>query len=97
MNKKPNYSPAILHFAGTAFKPWNGTYPTFLHRYQKKEQLRSMNPLRNGQEEYFYLWYEYAVMANTVLEKIGFRPKIPICLKNPQANMPVGFHILPNP
>ena len=72
MNEKPNYSPAILHFAGTAFKPWNGTYPIFTERFQKKEQLHSMNELKNGQAGYFYLWHEYAIMANTILDKIGF-------------------------
>lgn len=72
MNEKPNYSPAILHFAGTAFKPWNGTYPIFTERFQKKEQLHSMNELKNGQAGYFYLWHEYAIMANTILDKIEF-------------------------
>lgn len=72
MNEKPNYSPAILHFAGTAFKPWNGSYPIFLNRFQKKQQLRLMNELRNGQAGYFYLWHEYAIMADTILDKIGF-------------------------
>ncbi len=72
MNEAPDYSPAILHFAGTAFKPWNGTYPIFLERFQKKEQLHSMNELKTGQVGYFYLWHEYAIMANTLLEKIGF-------------------------
>lgn len=71
-NEKPAYSPAILHFAGTAFKPWDGTYPIFLERFQKKERLRSMNELRNGQAGYFYLWHEYAIMADAILEKTGF-------------------------
>ncbi len=71
-NEKPDYSPAILHFAGTAFKPWDGTYPVFIERFQKKEQLRSMNELKNGQAEYFYLWHKYAIMTNTILENIGF-------------------------
>ena len=72
MNEKPNYSPAILHFAGTAFKPWNGTYPIFTERFQKKEQLHSMNELKNGQAGYFYLWHEYAIITNTILEDIGY-------------------------
>lgn len=72
VHEKPDYAPAILHFAGTAFKPWDGTYPIFLQRFQKKERLHSLNELKNGQAEYFYLWHEYAIMANTILEKAGF-------------------------
>lgn len=72
MNKKPEYSSAILHFAGTAFKPWNGTYPILLEKFQKKEQLHSMHELKIGQAEYFYLWHEYAIMTNTILEKNSF-------------------------
>jgi len=41
-------------------------------RFQKKEQLHSMNELKNVQAGYFYLWHEYAIMANTILDKIGF-------------------------
>lgn len=72
MNQKPPYSPAVLHFAGTAFKPWKGTYPIFTERFQKKESLRSMSELKNGQAGYYYLWHEYAIMADTVLQRIGF-------------------------
>lgn len=73
MNEKPDYSPAILHFVALAlFKPWNGTYPIFLERFQKKEQLHSMNELKSGQAGYYYLWHEYAIMTNAILEKIGF-------------------------
>lgn len=71
MNKKPNYSPAILHFAGTAFKPWKGVYPIFIDRFQKREELRSLNELKHGQAEYFYLWHEFAIMADAILEKMG--------------------------
>lgn len=73
VNEKPSYSPAILHFAGVDFKPWNGTYPIFLERFQKKEHLRSISELRNGQAEYFYIWHEYAIMADSVLEKLAFQ------------------------
>lgn len=73
MEKKPDYSPAILHFTGTPFKPWNGTYPMFIERFQKKEQLHSLDELKNYQADYFYLWYKYAIKANIILEKIGFK------------------------
>ncbi|MBD5551318.1 MAG: hypothetical protein HDQ96_09090 [Lachnospiraceae bacterium] len=72
MDEKPHYSPAILHFAGTAFKPWNGAYPVFIKRFQKKDQLHSLNELKTGQTEYFYLWHKYAMMTDAILEKAGF-------------------------
>lgn len=72
MQGNPDYHPSILHFAGTAFKPWNGTYPIFSERFQKKGQLRSMEELRIGQAGYFYLWHEYAIMADEILKEIGF-------------------------
>ena len=68
----PDFSPAILHYTGMEFKPWDGTYPIFLKRFQKKERLRSMTELKINQVGYFYLWHEYAIMTNTVLEQIGF-------------------------
>lgn len=53
-SEKPDYAPAILHFTGIAFKPWHGDYPVFLDRFQKKEQLRSMEELKTGQAEFFF-------------------------------------------
>lgn len=70
--ERPPYSPAILHFAGTPFKPWDCTYPIFSERFQKKERLQPINELKFGQAEYFYLWHEYAIIADTVLKKAGF-------------------------
>jgi len=70
MTEEPDYTPAVLHFAGTAFKPWDGTYPRFLERFQKREQQRSMKELKVGQAGYFYMWYGYAVITEAVLEKI---------------------------
>lgn len=72
MREDPDYTPAILHFAGTAFKPWNGTYPVFLKRFQQKEKLRPMRELKTGQAGYFYQWHEYAIMADGILEKAGY-------------------------
>jgi len=34
--EEPDYSPAILHYTGTPFKPWDCTYPGFLERFQKR-------------------------------------------------------------
>lgn len=72
VHEKPEYSPAILHFAGTAFKPWDGTYPIFIERFQKKERLHSMEELQIGQAEYFYRWHEYAIITDAVLKRLGF-------------------------
>lgn len=69
-NQKPEYSPAILHFAGVAFKPWKGSYPIFLERFQNRENLHSLNELKNGQSGYFYLWHEYAIITDAILTKI---------------------------
>jgi lipopolysaccharide biosynthesis glycosyltransferase len=68
---RPSYSPSVLHFAGTAFKPWNGSYPIFLNRFQKSDQLRSLGELRMGQVEYFYLWHEYAILTDGILNRLG--------------------------
>ena len=72
MKEKPNYCPAILHFAGIAFKPWEASYPIFIDRFQKSKQLHSMNELKIGQAEYFYLWHEYAILTDNILKEIGF-------------------------
>ena len=68
--EKPAYVPSILHFTGTAFKPWEGNYPIFLKRFQKKEKLHLMEELKLGQAGYFYQWHEYAVIADQVLSEI---------------------------
>lgn len=67
LTEEPDYSPAILHYTGTPFKPWDGTYPGFLERFQKRERLRPLKELRVGQAGYYYLWYEYAVIADGVI------------------------------
>lgn len=72
MNVQPDYSPAIIHFAGTAFKPWNGIYPVFIKRFQKLGTLHSLRELKIGQAEYFYLWYEYAIMTDAILDRLAF-------------------------
>lgn len=69
MTKEPDYSPAIIHFAGTAFKPWDGTYSVFMERFQNKGRLRSLNELKVGQAGYYYLWYAYAQIADTLLKE----------------------------
>lgn len=61
----------MIHFAGTFFKPWNGSYPIFLSRFQKKDKLRSLGELRLGQAEYYYLWHEYAILTDGILNRMG--------------------------
>lgn len=70
-NKNPDYTPIILHFIAN-FKPWNGIYPTFIERFQKKESLRSLKELETAEAGYFYLWYGYAIIADDILEKLNF-------------------------
>jgi hypothetical protein len=70
VHEKPDYRPAILHFAGTAFKPWNATYPIFIERFQQRDLLHSLNELKMGQAEYYYLWHEYAIMTDNLLNNL---------------------------
>lgn len=72
MKEKPEYQPAVIHFAGTEFKPWEGSYPVFLERFQQQGKLRSLHGLKLGQAEYFYMWHEYAMLADRMLTRIGW-------------------------
>lgn len=58
-----DYKPCILHYAGVAFKPWYGLYPIFCDHYQERDKLQGLNQLLLGQAEYYYLWHEYAILA----------------------------------
>lgn len=71
MIQKPDYHPSIIHYAGGAFKPWKGDYPIFLERFQDKSNLHSLNELKLGQAEYYYLWHEYALKTEQALQKIN--------------------------
>ena len=68
MKKKPNYKISILHYAGVPFKPWVGIYPVFLERFQDENKMRNLNELKLGQAEYYYLWHEYAILADMRLD-----------------------------
>ncbi len=63
MIQKVDYKPCILHYSGGSFKPWNGKYPIFLESFQERDKLRSLNELKLGQAEYYYIWHEYAILA----------------------------------
>jgi lipopolysaccharide biosynthesis glycosyltransferase len=69
----PPFETPIVHYAGTAFKPWLGKYPIYLKRLQEEEaKLHSLGELRDNQAGYFYLWHEYAIMTDKLLEKLGY-------------------------
>jgi len=70
MDTLPSYTPCIVHFAGTAFKPWNGNYPIFVKEFQDKARLRNLKELKIGQAEYFYMWHEYAIKAAELLKML---------------------------
>ena len=63
MIQKVDYKPCILHYAGGSFKPWYGAYPIFCERFQERGKLHDLNELKLGQAEYYYLWHEYAILA----------------------------------
>jgi lipopolysaccharide biosynthesis glycosyltransferase len=68
----PPFDTPIIHYTGTAFKPWIGKYPIYLKRLQEDEsKLHSLGELKDNQAGYFYLWHEYAIMADRLLEKLG--------------------------
>jgi lipopolysaccharide biosynthesis glycosyltransferase len=70
-NARPDFPTAVVHFAGTAIKPWNGRYPVFLKRFQKSDQLHSLEEVKMAQVEYFYIWHEYAILTDGILERLG--------------------------
>lgn len=71
-DKKPWYTPFIIHFAG-AVKPWKIRYTISLKIItdKQKDDLVSMDSLKAGQAEYYYMWYETAKKTQGLLDKIG--------------------------
>ncbi|MBR1859528.1 MAG: hypothetical protein IJ797_08525 [Selenomonadaceae bacterium] len=63
MIKNPDYKFYVIHFANN-FKPWLGKYPIFLKRFQAEDMLHNLDDLKLGQAQYYYMWHEYAIMAN---------------------------------
>ncbi len=70
MQKKPDYDPAIVHFAG-APKPWTVSYPFPAKRFLASPASRSLKELKFGQAEYYYLWHEYSLMTDQALSQMG--------------------------
>ncbi len=69
-NEKPKYQPAIIHFAG-AFKPWDVEYHIEIKRFSHASS-HSMSELKIGQAEWYYLWHEYAICTDKILQEIGY-------------------------
>ena len=64
---KPAYRPAVVHFVPDA-KPWQVKYPVYTKRFQEGYELISIEDLKTGMAEWYYLWHEYAVLADRMLE-----------------------------
>lgn len=71
MNQKPDYEPAVIHYAGNA-KPWQIEYPVYLERFQKNVELHKTSELKLGQGEWYYLWHEYAMITDNMLTELGY-------------------------
>ncbi len=71
-SQKPGYIPNIIHFAGSE-KPWRMKYPISLKILgdKKESELISMDSLKMGQAEYYYLWHETAIKTQWLLDRIG--------------------------
>lgn len=73
IEKKPDYQPSILHFAGVPFKPWKAEYPIFPKRFQRSSNdLRSLSELKPQQVEYYFLWLEYLFLTDKILSLLGY-------------------------
>ena len=70
--RKPDYQPAVLHFAGVPFKPWKAEYPIFPERFQSAGgERRELSELKQGQLEYYFLWLEYLFLTDKALSILG--------------------------
>lgn len=70
--EEPDYKPAILHFCGSflAGKPWQFRYPIPL-RHIPQNPVHEIRELVIGQAAWYYLWHEYALLAERVLDDIS--------------------------
>lgn len=72
-DKKPEYQPAILHFAGVPFKPWKANFPVFPARFARSGGTpRELSELKPLQIEYYFLWLEYLFVTDKVLTVLGY-------------------------
>lgn len=70
LESRPDYLPSVVHFAGS-FKPWEGTYPIPVKRFAKGDGI-SLQNLKFGQAEYYYIWQNYALITDEILNKLGY-------------------------
>ena len=65
----PDYQPAVVHFTGGP-KPWKMRYPGTLDRFSSGEI--SFETLKEGQAQWYNMWYEYAASTDQLLKKFGY-------------------------
>lgn len=71
-DRKPDYQPAVLHFAGVPFKPWKANYPVFPNRFRQSGGIaRELSELKPLQLEYYFQWLEYLFLTDKVLGMLG--------------------------
>ncbi len=71
-DRKPDYQPSVLHFAGVPFKPWKADYPVFPERFKRRGGIaRQLSELKPLQLEYYFLWLEYLFLTDKVLSMLG--------------------------
>ena len=68
-NVSPDYQPAIVHFAGGP-KPWKMQYPVPIDRFSFGTM--PFESLKQGQAEWYDLWYEYALLTDQLLKESGY-------------------------
>lgn len=73
VDQKPDYEPAVIHFAGVPFKPWKAAYPIFPERFARAGgETRELSELKPQQLEYYFLWLEYLFLTDKVLSMLGY-------------------------
>ena len=73
VDRKPDYEPSVIHFAGVPFKPWIAKYPIFPERFARVGgEAREMSELKPQQLEYYFLWLEYLFLTDQVLSMLGY-------------------------
>lgn len=73
VDQKPDYEPAVIHFAGVPFKPWKAAYPIFPERFARAGgETRELSELKPQQLEYYFFWLEYLFLTDKVLSMLGY-------------------------
>ena len=67
LKKAPEPRPVIIHFVGQV-KPWTLKYPIEIEYWKKKlKEVHYFDELKLGQAEWYYLWHEYALMVDAIV------------------------------